>query len=338
LNAYNNLKSNLTDKIGELEGDQAVFALRQLEKYLPDSGVDGITQGQLLKRMKKVNDELWSKVQMGQGFGSKNFNRMSIAQDVNDAFKSSGDPMITQLTEAMFDPLNKRNILRKGATKRVTGITSGGRETKVFSPDPMKAERAAPETLTALEKSGYKPEINSMVVNKNNVISSDLNEINDAIYILEAKKQQLGELPNRAELELNELVKKKQQLQDDIAIANNKDKSKLLEENNKTGRINKFDGDVPEFSPTELASDLVPNVAGRVLRRGVGAITSPVNQIRAYTAVREAFQTPALTAQIRALTLGGRSLTRAAIIEIAKQHKIEPDKLISVLKESGSLK
>lgn len=337
--AYRNFKNKLQDSIGELEGDQAVAGLRELEKYMPEDGLDYISQGQLLKRMKRVNDELWRKVKPGQGGGTQNFNKRIIAQEANDAFKAVGDEEVTKLTEAMFEPLNKRNVIRSGAATKSVGMTPGGKETKVFAPDPMKAERARPETTDALKRSGYEPGVNKATGEAQSRITKDAQVLDQRIADLKQEKAALGGLAPKAQAELDSLVQQKRAIQDSLSISNNEDQLRILGENAKTIELNKIDGkESLAEAAIDVGADFVPGVVGRASRGIVGRVASPVAQIQAHNAVREFFQNPKVTATVRALTLGGRALTRSTIMTIAEQNGLNPVELEEVLRQSGAVK
>lgn len=379
LNAYNELKKKLTINIGELSKKQAVDALTQLEEYLPESGVDGITQGQLLKRIKMVNDGLWDKVKDGPGFGTKNFNQRQIAKLVHNAFIDSGDEVISSLTREMSGPLNKNQFLQKAAAKRVPEYTESNRNTTTFSPDPMKAERSSPETFNSFKRVGYEPEINNAVQAKSKEMQVGLNEINDQIQKLEIEQQRIGSLPNNAQTALESLKVQRRVLEESTGISNNKDgrqllknkaslgtfvdngkgriekltkerttvqgdaarlanldKRELLSANMQTQRINKLERSKGSTGAVDFAADLATGPLGRVTRHGLGAIASPTRQIQAYNTVKEFFQKPALTAMVKVLTLGGRTLSRAAIVNMAAQHNVDPVELERVIREGGN--
>lgn len=338
--AYRNLRANLQTDIGEMEEEAAIKALRELEKFMPEKGLDTVSQGQLLKKMKRVSSKLYKKVKTGPGYGTDNFNRSEIASKVNDAFKNAGDKQLKDLTEAMAEPINHRQFVRAAATKKVPEIVNG-RNTKVYSPDPMKVENASPETVKSMEAIGYKPTLTKELAAEQKRLDKEIEKLEFRTKILKSGRDSLKKEPTALSGELMALKNQKQELQSRAKELNVQDNRSFLNEVEKAREIDALYGrqtgpEAAAGAALDVTSMVLPAGVERVGRKGLGAVTDPVRQIETYNKVREVFNKPALTAAVKAMTIGGRTLSRQAIMGLAEQHQVDPNELESSIREGGN--
>jgi len=305
---YLQLRQTLIKDIGEMPEEQAVIALKELSKFLPEEGLDSITQGQLLKKMKRVSEKLFSKVKNVAGYGTDNFNRRVIASKVNDAFKNAGDKPLKDLTEAMREPLNSKQVLQDlAATKAVT--KRNGQRVTVFSPNPMKAEKAAPESIRGMQESGYNPTITAetkkykaqldatldtlelkakVTKNANENMrkrglapSKELVGLNRRIEEIKEKLAALANMQKPMSKEIDAVNQSKYDITSTLDEATRANRGLAGIEVGKIRDIERLRGrDVSTLEEgVDVLADAFPGGIGRAARGGMGAITDPVRQI-----------------------------------------------------------
>ncbi len=340
--AYQNLKAKLRTNLGMMHGKESAEATAILDNYLPDETVELMTQGQLLKHMKRVKDDLWNNVKGAEGSGQNNHYKAQVAGDVQQAWESTGQNDVIKMTSDMSPIWHNRDGLQKGAMKQVPGRRGASdRSAKVFDAAPNRAENASPKTLESLKTSGYEPKITKQVQAEQARLDKEIEKLEFRTKILISGRDSLKKAPPAMSMQMDALKAQRNRLTESVKSSNVDDSRRLIDENAKTDDINSLYGrqSGPEAAGgavLDVAGQLIPNAAYRGARRGVSAITDPVRQIELYNYVREKFQKPALTAAVRALTLGGRTLSNSTIRGLAEQHKVDPAEFEQTVRDGGN--
>jgi len=294
----------------DMPAAEAKAALKELRRFMPQKNLEDISQGQLLLNMKRVSTKLFSKVKTGIGYGTDNFNRREIATKVNDAFKNAGDEPLKQLTEAMAPPINYRKVLQDVATKRVPGMTNSGQATRVYSPDPMKAEAARPESIEAVRRAGYNPTItaetkkykaqldanldkllfeakvaknaNENLKKRGIVPSKELAGLTRRIEEIKAKQTALANMQKPLSKEIDAVNQSKYDITSTLDEATRANRGLAETEVGKIRDIERLRGrDVSALEEgVDVLADVLPGGLGRAARGGMSAVTDPVRQIQ----------------------------------------------------------
>lgn len=393
--AYLGLRESLKRQVGSDKSDEAIVALKRLDEFLPVENIDNLSQGEVLDRLLTVKKDLFDSTKNGMGYGYKNFNQKSVAREVDNAFKNSGEPEIVEYTKAMGPAYGVRDILRENAAKRVGDLTEGGFATKVYTPDPLKAERAMDVTKEAMGRAGYLPTLKKEVAEVENKHASEIKKLKLDLSNLKLKKVMVGSnkvdnAPEIAELQtkirdleimknnvkkeahdamtevnnldnrvtvlrglikstknapikmqqtLDELVKKREMLMERVKDSNLRANRRFLEEIEKVRAIGKFTSnpnliDAGIDGAVDAASFVLPGGVGMAARKGIGVITDPVNKMKAFNAVRKAYNKPGLTAALRILAMkGGKGIRRETIETLAQQHNVDAAELERLMAE-----
>jgi len=188
--AYTTLKNNLMTQVGGTRSKPAIKEIVELERFLPEDGMNHISQGQLLKRMRDAIDVMNNRSKWGEGYSSLNFDKKEIASQINRAFHESGDKVVSDLTHGLSTSLSKRNILRKNAAKRADTLNEKDHMVSLFDPDPKKAEGVSDITKDGLKTAGYDPQMTEAIAQKTKEIDQRRRVLLNEIEQLKSQRAQ----------------------------------------------------------------------------------------------------------------------------------------------------
>lgn len=166
----------------------------------------------------------------------------------------------------------------------------------------------------------------------------EVQKLDNRVKVLEGMVKSTRVRPPSMAKELAELNSKRKEIVSRIEALKLKANGEFLEEVKKMRNIQKLYSEpgIAEAATNDLVdvgSLALPGAVGRVGRGVLSRVTDPAKQIRGVNWVRKKFNNPALTASYRALTVGGRTLSRKAIEALSEQHNVDFRELEEAIRE-----